>query len=169
MWHVVALILKSSNKPRTIVQAGKERAFSASTGACKLGDLRRNSRLSACFWPLAGRRGKSSDCSNNVRSALAFFLLLATYSVALAGAPDYDLGQDSYVGYDDLAELASWWLAGCGQDGCDGSDFNGDGSVNFNDFALFGSACTKMPRPEFLQSSVFAGEEKHCKRRSCRR
>jgi hypothetical protein len=124
-------------------------SVSDSERGCKLGDVSRNSRLVARAHSAAARRGKPSASKHISLLAAAFFMLLHICSSAHAAPSDYDLDQDSRISWADLAELASWWLAPCGADRCDGSNFNADGSVNFGDFALFAGhwQTTVLPDP----------------------
>jgi len=55
---------------------------------------------------------------------------------------DFDL--DGNVDLSDLMKFTEYWM--CGQPNwCGGTDLNGDGSVNFTDFATFADNCRRIP------------------------
>ncbi len=82
------------------------------------------------------------------RSALIVLVLFDVHCVCLAGSSDYDLIPDSHITCSDLAEFASWWLAVRCDGECGGTDFNGDGTVNFRDLALFAEHWDTIVEPD---------------------
>jgi len=76
-------------------------------------------------------------------------LLLATFCSSVP-AVDYDLIEDNYIGWSDLAALTEQWLTDCSVSNCGGADFNNDNIINFADFALLAQQWLTIPEPHLI-------------------